>query len=326
MRCSSRLSPDSGSVTLFRAPHVALMYPREASYAPNSAAQTISAGKGRGAAVCRPSTWFALGLTRPDYGMKMPCTANSVLAGGVPRAVRATVGDLNLLDLDVGALAVLDRNARQHGVGRRVDGARRADGGRRRRGAGRVHGERDVLHCRGVRTAARSDCVPVVGDPDQGVALDLTGVVGTVGRVGRSTGRVAGLAADVRRVRGELHVGVLGRTRDTNLHRDLERRLPVRVGPVRVERADRQVVRLLDRRVARREHQWRPVGAVAGSGALVERGHQRRRSGLPRADAGAWPRQPRLRPATLRQLRPVPAVPGYAASGSYSASSHGLGL
>ena len=124
--------------------------------------------------------------------MKIPWTANSVLRVGAAYAVGATVEDLELADLDDRPLAVLDRAPGTTALAVVLACRCRRPRSIRRAGAGRADGERDVEHGRRVGTAARSRVV-VVGDADQGVALQLTGVVGTVRRVGGAAGRVPAL-------------------------------------------------------------------------------------------------------------------------------------
>ena len=204
--------------------------------------------------------------------MKIPWTAKRVFGAGAVDAVRATIGDGDLTDLDDGALAVLDR-ARNRRVRGRVRGAGATDRGRAVCGARRATGNGMSTTVAGSVHRPRHR-VAVVGDPDRRVALQLAGVVSTVGRVRATAGRGTGLAADVRDVGGDQHVGVLGRTRDagltfsfTNPH--------VRRGAVGGRRTDRDGGRRLNRRVTGRERQRRSVRPVR-CGTRVERGHQRR--------------------------------------------------
>ena len=135
--------------------------------------------------------------------MKIPWTANSVLRRGAPLAVGTTIGDLELLDLDVRPLAVLHGGVEptDDGVGRRVDGARATAV---RRSPCRRRSRSPGTGC--PTTVPRGRCrrarVVVVGDADLGIALQLTRVVGAVRRVGVAAGRVPALqrtSVDVRR-------------------------------------------------------------------------------------------------------------------------------
>ena len=121
-----------------------------------------------------------------------------------------------------------------------VIGAGAADCRAGSRRARRDHGERNVDHRRRVSTAARSHCVEVVRDADLGSALELTGVVRAVGRVGSATCGDAGLTTDVGDARRDVHVGVIGRTRGTDHDGELDEPDRVRPGTVRVGRADGQ--------------------------------------------------------------------------------------
>ena len=172
--------------------------------------------------------------------MKIPWTAKSVFGVGRHDAVGATVEDLQLADLDDRPLGVLDcaPGTTAFAVVVTVQVLPIAVLAVAAQGVITGNGMSITVAASGPppgATALQWSVMRIVAVP-----CELTGVVRAVGRVGSATCGHAGLTADVRGARRDVHVGVLRRTRRTDHHAELDEPDRVRRGTVRVGRADRQ--------------------------------------------------------------------------------------